>query len=376
MRVLQIANGYCGSKLYQELFLLLSENVVFQFIFAPFRKNDEEKKFNIENKKVFVFYVKIVKSIIYRLIFYLKIRKSIEAVEKNTSVVGYQLCHAHSLFSDGAIAYYFKKKYKIPYIVAVRNTDINDFLKYLKYLKPLGKKIILNSSHVVFLSVSYKKRLQKSYKNLSNIIEDKAIILPNGINDFWHKNINFDDKQIIDNKVNIIYAGEIRKNKNIINSIKAIELLQVKYKIQFSIIGEGLNDEIEYLIKLKHYVKDKEFVKIYKSMPKEELIKFYRNSHIFLMPSFTETFGLVYAEALTQRLPVVYTKNEGFDNIFENGFVGYSVIAFEIHDISSKIEQIIFNYNQIQKNTITVVNQFDWSVISQKYFQIYKTLVK
>ena len=29
------------------------------------------------------------------------------------------------------------------------------------------------------------------------------------------------------------------------------------------------------------------------------------------MPSKHETFGLVYAEAMTQGLPVIYTKNEG-----------------------------------------------------------------
>lgn len=31
------------------------------------------------------------------------------------------------------------------------------------------------------------------------------------------------------------------------------------------------------------------------------------------MPSFKETFGLVYAEALSRFIEVIYTKGQGFD---------------------------------------------------------------
>ena len=40
----------------------------------------------------------------------------------------YSLIHAHSLFSNGYIAMRIKQDYGIPYIVAVRNTDVNTFL--------------------------------------------------------------------------------------------------------------------------------------------------------------------------------------------------------------------------------------------------------
>lgn len=40
------------------------------------------------------------------------------------------------------------------------------------------------------------------------------------------------------------------------------------------------------------------------------------------MPSHKETFGLVYAEAMSQGLPIIYTKNQGFDGQFPDGYVG------------------------------------------------------
>ena len=75
-----------------------------------------------------------------------------------------------------------------------------------------------------------------------------------------------------------------------------------------------------------------------KEFDKEELIKLYRDSHIFTMPSITESFGLVYAEAMTQALPVVYTKGQGFDGQFPDGEVGYSVEALNeiVRTVSGK----------------------------------------
>jgi glycosyltransferase involved in cell wall biosynthesis len=54
-----------------------------------------------------------------------------------------------------------------------------------------------------------------------------------------------------------------------------------------------------------------------------ELIDIYRANDIFVMPSFTESFGLVYAEAISQGLPVVYSIGQGFDRQFPEGEVGY-----------------------------------------------------
>ena len=43
-----------------------------------------------------------------------------------------------------------------------------------------------------------------------------------------------------------------------------------------------------------------------------------RSCSVFAMPSIFETFGLVYLEALSQNLPVVYTKGQGIDGMFDN----------------------------------------------------------
>ena len=60
------------------------------------------------------------------------------------------------------------------------------------------------------------------------------------------------------------------------------------------------------------------------------MIPFYKSAHIFVMPSLTETFGIVFIEALSQGLPLIYTKGQGIDGYFPQGFVGYAYNPLDV----------------------------------------------
>src|SRR5699024_1841446 len=115
--------------------------------------------------------------------------------------------------------------------------------------------------------------------------------------------------------------------------------------------------------KIYKNIRELDFIKYVPPKTKEELIQIYRENAIFVMPSITETFGLVYAEAMSQGLPVIYTKEQGFDKQFEEGVVGYSVDCFNPEEISQNILGIIEKYNDISKNCIDLVKKFSWDRI-------------
>ena len=89
------------------------------------------------------------------------------------------------------------------------------------------------------------------------------------------------------------------------------------------------------------------------------------------MPSKHETFGLVYAEAISQGLPIIYTREQGFDGQFKEGEVAYSVQYDSAEEIAEKIELIIKDYETVSKTCIERVNRFDWNKIADKYLKIY-----
>ena len=98
-----------------------------------------------------------------RYIFHIKHCKILNNLIHEFDVNRYNKLHAHSLFSNGYIAMKIKEQYGIPYIVAVRDTDVNTFFKKMIPLRGLGNKILMEAESIIFLSKSYRENLIERY---------------------------------------------------------------------------------------------------------------------------------------------------------------------------------------------------------------------
>lgn len=308
-----------------------------------------------------------------RLVFDYKQRKIYKDIVSKFDVSDYDIIHAYTLFTDGNCARKLSKKYGVPYVVAVRNTDVNTFLKYMPHLRRRGIKTMLNATAVFFLSEAYRKQVFDKYvpKKYREKLRKKTFIIPNGIDDFWLNN-QYESVEEKDLKtLKLIFAGRIDKNKNIPTTQKAMKILEEQgYEVSLTVVGR-IEDKAEY----EEIIRDKKTTYI-PNQKKEELINIYRDHDIFVMPSFTESFGLVYAEAMSQGLPVVYSAGQGFDEQFENGRVGYRVDARSPESVAKGIVNITENYCSIKANVSKCAEKFKWSEIAHQYDEIYKQVKK
>lgn len=280
------------------------------------------------------------------------------------------ILHAHSLFSNGYIAYSNFKENKIPYIVTVRNTDLNLFFKYMVHLRGLGNRILLNATKVTFLSQSYKDKCIEKYVSDEHkeLIREKSIVIPNGIDKYWFENMNTNVTKP-SKEIRAIFVGHISKSKNILKLVEACELIKSKgLDISLTIAGKVQNKRIYNKIRNNKLIDYKGI------LPKHELLTIYRNSNVFVLPSIRETFGLVYAEAMSQGLPVIYTQGQGFDKQFADGVVGYPIHSYNAKDIAEKIIKAKENHKALSKNALRNVSKFKWDEISKVYEEIYKNI--
>ena len=300
-----------------------------------------------------------------RYFFYSKQRKILGDLQKNIDVENCDFIHAHTLFTDGSAAWKLAEKYGKPYAVSVRNTDVNLFFKKLFYLRSRGVKILRGAQKVVFLSAPYRDFVIDTYVPQKNReeIRGKSVVIPNGIDDFWHEN-RFTQERPVPNRscVKLVFAGRILKGKNIPLTQEAMKLLRSRgIDCRLTVVGRT-EDEEEYA-----RVKADPFTECLPNMPKEELINIYRANDIFVMPSHTETFGLVYAEAMSQGLPVLYTKNQGFDGQFPDGEVGYAVSDTDAEELAERIEHTLNNYTYLSANCMEKSSKFVWDEIARTY---------
>lgn len=367
MRVLHINCNYIGTALHQLLIEKLDERGCENSVFAP----TYDKNLSVITPKENVVVSECFKKW-DRLFFDYKQKKIFKAVEKSFSVNDFDVIHAYTLFTDGNCARKLSEKYGLPYVVAVRNTDVNSFFRLMPHLRKRGVTNMMKASAVFFLSEAYRNLVFEKYvpqKYHEELIK-KTYVIPNGIDDYYCNNSVSRPKLLSDAKsLRLIYAGRIDKNKNILTTQKAIDLLCEKgFDVSFNVIGKIADDVL-----FERIIKD-ERTQYFEPMPKERLIEKYREGDIFVMPSFSETFGLVYAEAMSQGLPVVYTKGQGFDCQFEEGFVGYHINADNAEEVAEAIEKIAENYETISSNAINGYKKFSWNIIADKYMKLYDSL--
>ena len=313
-----------------------------------------------------------------RLFFFYKQHKIIHGIEKVVDINEYDCIHAYTLFTDGNAAFKLSKKYGIPYVVAIRATDIK-FMQYRPYLRNIGMQILANASKVFFLANSTRQFFVKKYvpEKLKQSILEKSEIVPNGIDAFWINNA-FVDRDLsktisnIDNKnINVICVAQLIKWKRIPVLMQALDLLRAKgWKIKLTVVGKVV-DQSELEIVLKD--SNTEYVE---PVPKEMLIEYYRKADVFALVSERETFGLVYAEAMSQGLPLLYSKGQGFDGQFEEGVIGYHADIYDIEDVANKLESVIDNYKKLASRTTKLIGKFNWKDISAKYYDIYNQVIR
>ena len=372
MKVLHINANYITSALHQTMMNHFSDRIE-NTVFAP--TFDVNRCIIKPNPNVIV--AECFKKW-DRLFFFYKQRKIRKAVLERVDIRNVDVIHAYTLFTDGNIAYYLAKKFKKPYVVAIRNTDVNDFFKKMIHLRPRGLEILKNADAVFFLSSVYEETVIENYvpQNMQDEIRAKSYIIPNGIDDFWHHNIYLKDveksiERICETKeINCLYAGIIDANKNIELTLKALELLKLEgWKCKLTAVGRIADKRV--FSRLEAY----DFFDYFLPQEKENLISYYRDSDVFIMPSHTETFGLVYAEAMSQGLPVIYTRGQGFDGQFEEGIVGYSVSDNDAVELKNKILCAVNHLKELSSNSVNVVNRYDWNLICKQYEKIYSEII-
>lgn len=373
--VLHVASDYPGSPVLHELIAHFSEKWLQRTcVYVPMRVTHEFLgQHEFEADCVPVLYSKDYTEF-DRLFYHRKCSKILAAIRRQVELSGVGLVHAHTLFSAGGVALRLKRQFGIPYIVAVRNSDLNVYFKFGRHLRAFALDVLQNAAKVFFLSPSYREIVASRYvpTELRSTILAKSAVVPSGINDYWHEHLGNARPQP-QHPLQLLYVGELTKNKNVESTIAvAVELNRRGIQAELTIHGTGRDERRIQRIAARH----KRIVHLngwVRSWP--ERLAIYRAADIFVMPSITETFGLVYIEAMSQGLPVIYTSGQGIDGYFQPGHVGFACEPKSISEMADRIEELVKTYATVSANAIAAVEMCRWNLVAEQYEQLYDHLV-
>lgn len=371
MKILHVCNDFLGSKVHRSLYVKLADEQVSQTVYTYFREYQYAEKLNERLQgmsQILVVEAAILKWY-HRILYHRKLAVVLKDLLGRLDGVDFDCVHAATLFSDGGIAYQLYRQLRIPYIVSVRNTDVNTFLGYAPWTWGTGRRVLLHASKIVFISEALLEKFRRHpfIKMIYGKIADKIIVQPNGIDDYWIDHLQTAGR----NNNRLLYVGNFSANKNALRLMRAV--LRVRHQfpgIHLDLVGDGGQQKSRMLQLVQCYPTVFQYRgAIY---DKDELLALYRSCSVFAMPSLHETFGLVYVEALSQGCRVLYTSGQGIDGMFSEQ-VGLGVNARSVSSICRVIQKLLHAPSSTDGIDFEA---FRWRDIAKRYKDLYFQIVK
>lgn len=370
--ILYIAEDYLTSKVHHNLCSALGEKGLPVVVFAVKRKSNQNRRLQ-DAMDAQDYQVEIgemnTPEVFYKYLFHHKIETKYRLLTEKIALETIAISCAATLFSEGALAYKLYREKNIPYIVAVRNTDVSFYLKMMPHLWKLGKEILMHARKIIFITPNLRHlTLQnKLFSSIKDEIAAKSEVIMNGVDRFWLDNIR--QPLSTTTPFSLLYVGNFSRVKNLPRLFSACSKVKKKYpELTLTVVGGGGNQEGEVLKLAK---KNEEWIFLRaKTNDRIVLRDYYRQASIFVMPS-DETFGLVYVEALTQGLPILYGKERGFDGIYPENFIGCHAEINDENKMVEKIEYLISNRDELIQNIAMLdFEVFDWKRVAEKWSKV------
>ncbi|MBK9660521.1 MAG: glycosyltransferase [Chitinophagaceae bacterium] len=295
-------------------------------------------------------------------------RKNLEFVINNCGKP--DILHAQVTYTAGTAARQLAKEFNIPYIITER---IGPF-PWKQYLDN-GKLIadlqlpLEEACKVVAVSRQHAHEINK-YVNREIVV----------INNMVNEDVFFPLLSTTPNNqfTFATITSSFNPNKGIQVLLDAIKILKDKGVNASYIIGGGELDSYYEELKNKATLSGiDEDITWHTRLSRKEVVKILQQCDSFVLPSFIESFGQVYVEALACGKPAIGTLCGGPESIItdDNGLL---VPVNDAAKLAEAMEFMIHNRNKYVVETIRqdVLNRFSKKGIAKKYYNLYKEIIE
>ncbi|RGF38233.1 glycosyltransferase family 4 protein [Roseburia sp. AF42-8] len=281
----------------------------------------------------------------------------------------FDVCLVFFGIPSGPIGYMLKKKYKLPYVIRFGGGDVpgfqERFTKVYKIIAPAIKLIWKNADALIANSQGLKDMALDFYN------KKPFDVIPNGVDtEVFYPSVKEESDEF-----KILFVSRLIERKGLQFIIPQLKKIQdsTKKSVKLIVVGDGPYRETLERIAEENHVSD--MVEFVGQKGKEEIVPFYQNADLFILPSSKEGMPNVVLEAMACGLPIIMTPCEGSaELICENGYKA------ERKEFADYIIKLIGDNEMRKEMSINsnkrVKNFFSWKHIVNEYLETLDGLLK
>ncbi len=177
----------------------------------------------------------------------------------------------------------------------------------------------------------------------------------------------------------ILCVGNYVSRKGIIYLIEAFSEIQ-RRDFTLHLVGNRKNNSRYYnqLNNAVNKLKLTECIVFHDGSDQENLKQLYASADIFVLPSFKETFGIVFLEAMHYGLPIISTNVSAMPELIESGKNGFLVPPGDSQALGKAISTLIENPDLMEKMAETarkkVATSYYWEQTGSKFVSILENM--
>ena len=285
----------------------------------------------------------------------------------------YDLLHYFFSLPTGFLSLYSHGICRRPYILSLRGSDVPGYdTSYLKLnilhrlLKPINRRIWRKAETVVALSHGLRELAHRTLPS------QPIRVIYNGIDTELFRP-DPEKQGYSPNGVHLLCVSRLIERKGLDYLFQAVANIRSP-EIQVGLVGTGSNEQ-----KLKMKAKElgiEQRIHFYGYKPPHDLARLYNQADIFVLPSLSESFGMVLLEAMSCGLPVIASHVGGIPEIVKNGENGILVSSGSAAEIEKAIRCLMDDpllRGKLSKNNISKIRaQFTWDRIAIQYQSVYQ----
>ena len=210
---------------------------------------------------------------------------------------------------------------------------------------------------------------------------DRVSIIPPGVDLGLFRPLSVADRESSDERPYLAFAARLQPLKGPDLAIEALARVDARVRPRLVIAGADSLDFAQYAAHLHEQVRDlglTEDVSFVGPRTRPELAALFQGAQLVLVPSYSETFGLVALEAAACGTPVIASATGGLREAVVHGETGQLMDSREPGDWADAITRLLTDESTLARMGVVSrvhARRFTWEAMARQVADVYESLV-